>query len=138
MGSFKFFTRRKQVDSVEVETKGLLAKELTVPHLIAIGVGSAIGAGVYVPVGPITREEAAAEGKEKVGKEDKEEKAARAYDLAALSFLLVGIAAALSSFCYMQNLQVAALLLRVHITIHTYALEKVSSSVQKHMLAEVG
>ncbi|XP_020961256.1 cationic amino acid transporter 2, vacuolar-like [Arachis ipaensis] len=82
MGSFKFFTRRKQVDSVEVETKGLLAKELTVPHLIAIGVGSTIGAGVYVLVGTVAREEAG--------------------PALTISFLLAGIAAALSAFCYAE------------------------------------
>ncbi|XP_020980620.2 cationic amino acid transporter 2, vacuolar-like [Arachis duranensis] len=82
MGSFKFFTRRKQVDSVEVKTKGLLAKELTVPHLIAIGVGSTIGAGVYVLVGTVAREEAG--------------------PALTISFLLAGIAAALSAFCYAE------------------------------------
>jgi hypothetical protein len=36
-GSWRFFTRRKQVDSARKNTNTLLAKELTVSHLIAIG-----------------------------------------------------------------------------------------------------
>lgn len=35
--SLRFFTRKKQVDSARRNTQPLLAKELTVPHLIAIG-----------------------------------------------------------------------------------------------------
>ncbi|MED6169791.1 Carnitine O-acetyltransferase mitochondrial [Stylosanthes scabra] len=82
MGSFNFFTRKKQVDSAEGKTKGLLAKELTVAHLIGIGVGSTIGAGVYVLVGTVAREEAG--------------------PALTISFLLAGIAAALSAFCYAE------------------------------------
>lgn len=39
-GSWIFFTRRKQVDSPRQNTKPLLAKELSVYHLIAIGTNS--------------------------------------------------------------------------------------------------
>lgn len=35
--SLRFLTRRKQVDSAHNKTEGLLAKELSVPHLIGIG-----------------------------------------------------------------------------------------------------
>jgi len=38
LGAFKFLTRRKQVDSQHRNyTQPPLAKELTVPHLIALG-----------------------------------------------------------------------------------------------------
>lgn len=36
-GSWRFFTRKKQVDSASKNTKPLLAKELTISHLVAIG-----------------------------------------------------------------------------------------------------
>ncbi|XP_061356749.1 cationic amino acid transporter 2, vacuolar-like isoform X1 [Gastrolobium bilobum] len=81
-GSMKFFTRRKQVDSSVRNTQGLLAKELTVPHLIAVGVGSTIGAGVYVLVGTVAREHAG--------------------PALAISFLIAGLAAGLSAFCYAE------------------------------------
>jgi cationic amino acid transporter 1 len=59
-----------------------LAKELSVPHLIAIGVGSTIGAGVYILVGTVAREHSG--------------------PALTLSFLIAGIAAALSAFCYAE------------------------------------
>ncbi|KAF6156569.1 hypothetical protein GIB67_000034 [Kingdonia uniflora] len=78
-------TRRKQVDSEHVvrgEGHTQLARELSVVQLIAIGIGSTIGAGVYVLVGTVARE----------------------YSGPALtiSFLIAGIAAALSAFCYAE------------------------------------
>lgn len=81
-GSWRFFTRRKQVDSARKNTKPLLAKELTVFHLIAIGVGSTIGAGVYVLVGTVAREHSG--------------------PALAISFLIAGLAAGLSAFCYAE------------------------------------
>ncbi|KAK7336301.1 hypothetical protein VNO77_16837 [Canavalia gladiata] len=81
-GSLKFLTRRKQVDSASRNTEPLLAKELSVPHLIAIGVGSTIGAGVYVLVGTVAREVAG--------------------PALTISFLIAGLAAALSAFCYAE------------------------------------
>ncbi|KAM7273641.1 hypothetical protein ACFE04_028305 [Oxalis oulophora] len=77
--------RRKQVDSAHRNISGhhqQLAKELTIPHLIAIGVGSTIGAGVYIIVGTVAREHTG--------------------PALSLSFLIAGIAAALSAFCYAE------------------------------------
>ncbi|KAG5556206.1 hypothetical protein RHGRI_006728 [Rhododendron griersonianum] len=83
---FKGLIRRKQVDSIHSKSSGTghhqLAKELSVPHLIAIGVGSTIGAGVYILVGTVAREHAG--------------------PALTLSFLIAGIAAALSAFCYAE------------------------------------
>ncbi|CAI8613662.1 unnamed protein product [Vicia faba] len=78
----KFFTRRKQVDSARKNTKSLLAKELNIFHLIGIGVGSTIGAGVYVLVGTVAREHSG--------------------PALAISFLIAGLAAGLSGFCYAE------------------------------------
>ncbi|KAI4301022.1 hypothetical protein L6164_034341 [Bauhinia variegata] len=80
--SFRFLTRRKLVDSAERKAEGLLAKDLSVPHLIAVGVGATIGAGVYVLVGTVAREHSG--------------------PALAISFLIAGIAAALSAFCYAE------------------------------------
>lgn len=76
--------RRKQVDSVHVKSEGHheLAKELSIPQLLAIGVGSTIGAGVYVLVGTVAREHSG--------------------PALTISFLIAGIAAALSAFCYAE------------------------------------
>lgn len=77
--------RRKQVDtdrSGGAHHKLLLAKELSIFQLIAIGVGSTVGAGVYVLVGTVAREHAG--------------------PALTISFLIAGIAAALSAFCYAE------------------------------------
>ncbi|XP_072987549.1 cationic amino acid transporter 2, vacuolar [Typha latifolia] len=77
--------RRKQVDSDRVSAEGghhRLAKQLSILQLIAIGVGSTIGAGVYVLVGTVAREHAG--------------------PALTISFLIAGIAAALSAFCYAE------------------------------------
>ncbi|XP_028774375.1 cationic amino acid transporter 2, vacuolar [Neltuma alba] len=80
--SLSFLTRRKLVDSAHKKTEGQLAKELSVPHLIGIGVGATIGAGVYVLVGTVAREHSG--------------------PALAFSFLIAGLAAALSAFCYAE------------------------------------
>ncbi|XVE62498.1 hypothetical protein DITRI_Ditri06bG0122600 [Diplodiscus trichospermus] len=83
-GGLKSLVRRKQVDSAHSKRLNhhQLAKELTVPHLIAIGVGSTIGAGVYILVGTVAREHSG--------------------PALTISFLIAGIAAALSAFCYAE------------------------------------
>ncbi|KAJ6384099.1 hypothetical protein OIU78_027414 [Salix suchowensis] len=83
-GCFRSLIRRKQVDSVHCKPHGhhQLAKELSVPHLIAIGVGSTIGAGIYILVGTVAREHSG--------------------PALFISFLIAGIAAALSAFCYAE------------------------------------
>ncbi|XP_050910201.1 cationic amino acid transporter 2, vacuolar isoform X4 [Lathyrus oleraceus] len=85
--SWRFLTRRKKVNS-HVEdnhnnSHGVqLAKELTIPHLMAVGVGATIGAGVYVLVGTVAREHAG--------------------PALPLSFMIAGLAAALSALCYAE------------------------------------
>ncbi|KGN53902.1 cationic amino acid transporter 2, vacuolar [Cucumis sativus] len=84
---FKALIRRKQVDSANSSSPSSsghhqLAKELSVPHLISIGVGATIGAGVYILVGTVAREHSG--------------------PALAISFLIAGIAAALSAFCYAE------------------------------------
>ncbi|GMI85463.1 cationic amino acid transporter 2 [Hibiscus trionum] len=83
-GGLKGLVRRKHVDSAH--SKHLdhhnLAKALTVSHLIAVGVGSTIGAGVYILVGTVAREHSG--------------------PALTFSFLFAGIAAALSAFCYAE------------------------------------
>ncbi|KAK9128466.1 hypothetical protein Syun_017263 [Stephania yunnanensis] len=83
-GGIRSLIRRKQVDSVHarLEDRPQLAKELSVLQLIAIGVGSTIGAGVYVLVGTVAREHTG--------------------PALTISFLIAGIAAALSAFCYAE------------------------------------
>ncbi|KAB1223317.1 Cationic amino acid transporter 2, vacuolar [Morella rubra] len=82
-GCVRTLIRRKQVDSARVKSGGhQLAKALSVAHLIAIGVGSTIGAGVYILVGTVAREHSG--------------------PALAISFLIAGIAAALSAFCYAE------------------------------------
>ncbi|XP_027357930.1 cationic amino acid transporter 2, vacuolar-like isoform X2 [Abrus precatorius] len=81
--AWRFLTRRKKVDSVIMNnSQGQLAKELTVPHLMAIGVGATIGAGVYVLVGTVAREHSG--------------------PALPISFLVAGFAAALSALCYAE------------------------------------
>ncbi|XP_019157879.1 PREDICTED: cationic amino acid transporter 2, vacuolar-like isoform X2 [Ipomoea nil] len=105
-GGLRSLVRRKQVDSAaaassahsnpssssspsSISSSGhgrvhhhQLAKALTIPHLIAIGVGSTVGAGVYILVGSVAREHTG--------------------PALTLSFLIAGIAAALSAFCYAE------------------------------------
>ncbi|XP_051138713.1 cationic amino acid transporter 2, vacuolar-like [Andrographis paniculata] len=91
VGGLRTFVRRKQVDSAHAKPASSsgnggghiqLAKALSVPHLIAIGVGSTIGAGVYILVGNVAREHSG--------------------PALTFSFLIAGIAAALSAFCYAE------------------------------------
>ncbi|CAI9779625.1 unnamed protein product [Fraxinus pennsylvanica] len=89
VGGLRSLVRRKQVDSAHSKSQSAsgsghhqLAKALTVPHLIAIGVGSTIGAGVYILVGTVAREHSG--------------------PALTFSFLIAGIAAALSAFCYAE------------------------------------
>ncbi|KAK9078583.1 hypothetical protein SSX86_002640 [Deinandra increscens subsp. villosa] len=83
---FRSLVRRKRVDSIHSKSSDSghhqLAKELSILHLIAIGVGSTIGAGVYILVGTVAREHSG--------------------PALAFSFLIAGIAAALSAFCYAE------------------------------------
>ncbi|TYG46660.1 hypothetical protein ES288_D11G273700v1 [Gossypium darwinii] len=80
---FKSLVRRKQVDSVHVRREGhQLARKLTALDLTAIGVGTTIGAGVYVLVGTVAREHTG--------------------PARTVSFLIAGLAAALSTFCYAE------------------------------------
>ncbi|KAF7056606.1 hypothetical protein CFC21_063996 [Triticum aestivum] len=83
-GGIRVLLRRKQVDSDRARAAGgqQLAKELSITQLIAIGVGSTVGAGVYVLVGTVAREHSG--------------------PALTLSFLIAGIAAALSAFCYAE------------------------------------
>ncbi|CAN8269850.1 unnamed protein product [Cochlearia groenlandica] len=83
--------RRKQVDSVHVKKKkndeqhhhhNQLAKKLTAVDLVAIGVGTTIGAGVYILVGTVAREHTG--------------------PALAVSFFIAGVAAALSACCYAE------------------------------------
>lgn len=85
LGGLRSFVRRKRVDSKYIDSSSghqQLAKALTVPHLVAIGVGSTIGAGVYILIGTVARE--------------------RSGPSLAISFLIAGIAAGLSAFCYAE------------------------------------
>uniref|UniRef100_A0A9I9CUX6 Cationic amino acid transporter C-terminal domain-containing protein n=1 Tax=Cucumis melo TaxID=3656 RepID=A0A9I9CUX6_CUCME len=83
-GVFESLVRRKQVDSENVtrENHHQLAKKLSAIDLVAIGVGATIGAGVYILVGTVAREHAGPS--------------------LAISFLIAGVAAALSAFCYAE------------------------------------
>ncbi|XP_041024124.1 cationic amino acid transporter 4, vacuolar [Juglans microcarpa x Juglans regia] len=81
---FASLIRRKQVDSVHVRREGhtQLARKLSAIDLIAIGAGATIGAGVYILVGTVAREHTG--------------------PALTISFLIAGIAAALSAFCYAE------------------------------------
>ncbi|MED6169789.1 Regulatory protein MIG1 [Stylosanthes scabra] len=83
---FGSFIRRKQVDSVQFKAHGgshhQLARKLSAVDLVAIGVGSTIGAGVYILIGTVAREHAG--------------------PALVISLLIAGIAAALSAFCYAE------------------------------------
>uniref|UniRef100_A0A7I4D6P2 Cationic amino acid transporter C-terminal domain-containing protein n=1 Tax=Physcomitrium patens TaxID=3218 RepID=A0A7I4D6P2_PHYPA len=73
--------RRKQVHHTrhgDIE----LAKHLRIADLVSIGIGSTVGAGVYVLVGTVARE--------------------RAGPALTISFLIAGIAAALAALCYAE------------------------------------
>ncbi|KAK9715883.1 hypothetical protein RND81_06G196400 [Saponaria officinalis] len=85
----KSLVRRKQVDSVHGNNHHhhhhhhhQLARVLSVPHLTAIGIGTTIGAGVYILIGTVARECSG--------------------PALSLSFLFAGIAAGLSAFCYAE------------------------------------
>ncbi|XP_074271060.1 cationic amino acid transporter 2, vacuolar-like [Silene latifolia] len=84
----KSIGRRKQVDSVhrdnyqQQQQPPQLARVLSVPHLTAIGIGTTIGAGVYILIGTVARECSG--------------------PALTLSFLFAGIAAGLSAFCYAE------------------------------------
>ncbi|KAG9130682.1 hypothetical protein Leryth_018078 [Lithospermum erythrorhizon] len=90
VGGFRGLGRRKQVDGTSRDGAGdvfghktnKLARTLTVPHLISVGVGSTVGAGVYILVGTVAREQSGPS--------------------ITISFLIAGIAAALSAFCYAE------------------------------------
>ncbi|PIN06467.1 Amino acid transporter [Handroanthus impetiginosus] len=89
VGGLRNLVRRKQVDSRHTKSSSSsgsgqhqLAKALAVPHLIAIGLGSTIGSGVYILVGTVAREHSG--------------------PALTLSFLIAGIAAGLSAFCYAE------------------------------------
>ncbi|CAM8980844.1 unnamed protein product [Rhodiola kirilowii] len=83
---FRSLIRRKQVDSADNarrdDTGQQLAKILTLVDLVAIGIGSTIGAGVYILVGAVAKEHTG--------------------PALTISFLIAGIAAALSAFCYAE------------------------------------
>ncbi|KAL8460153.1 hypothetical protein ACS0TY_031893 [Phlomoides rotata] len=89
VGSLNNLVRRKRVDSKHTESSSpsgnrqhQLNKALTAPHLIGIGVGATIGSGVYILVGTVAREHSG--------------------PALTLSFLIAGIAAGLSAFCYAE------------------------------------
>ncbi|GFY98045.1 cationic amino acid transporter 2 [Actinidia rufa] len=82
-GWFESLIRRKRVDSGRTRPQAQqLAKKLSALDLVAIGVGSTIGAGIYILVGTVAREQTGPG--------------------IIISFLIGGIAAALSAFCYAE------------------------------------
>ncbi|GAB2301307.1 Regulatory protein MIG1 [Dionaea muscipula] len=84
--------RRKQVDSASASTSTStstsrnggrhLAKTLSALDLVTIGIGTTIGAGAYILVGTVAREQTG--------------------PALPIAFLIAGIAAALSAFCYAE------------------------------------
>ncbi|XP_027349020.1 cationic amino acid transporter 4, vacuolar-like isoform X1 [Abrus precatorius] len=79
---FGSLIRRKRVDSVHVRRDAQLARKLSFVDLVGIGVGSTIGAGVYILIGTVAREQAG--------------------PALVISLLIAGIAAGLSAFCYAE------------------------------------
>ncbi|KAJ1409120.1 Cationic amino acid transporter, C-terminal [Sesbania bispinosa] len=79
---FGSLIRRKQVDSVHVRGHAQLARKLSAVDLVGIGVGATIGAGVYILIGTVAREQAG--------------------PALVISLLIAGIAAALSALCYAE------------------------------------
>ncbi|WVZ05054.1 hypothetical protein V8G54_018400 [Vigna mungo] len=79
---FGSLIRRKQVDSVHARRHGQLARKLSAVDLVGIGVGATIGAGVYILIGTVAREQAG--------------------PALVISLLIAGIAAGLSAFCYAE------------------------------------
>ncbi|KAL2936024.1 Cationic amino acid transporter 4 vacuolar [Bienertia sinuspersici] len=82
---FRGLRRRKQVDSETVnlnQNHQQLARRLNVIDLVGIGVGTTIGAGVYILIGSVAREQTG--------------------PALPIAFLIAGIAAALSAFCYAE------------------------------------
>ncbi|KAH9616739.1 hypothetical protein KSS87_004907 [Heliosperma pusillum] len=85
MMSYKGLTRRKHVwsDNLQInEPHQQLAKRLSLIDLVGIGVGTTIGAGIYILIGSVAREQTG--------------------PALAISFLIAGIAASLSGFCYAE------------------------------------
>ncbi|CAI9099358.1 OLC1v1036165C2 [Oldenlandia corymbosa var. corymbosa] len=82
-GGFQCLFRRKRGDSNNNKrVTSQLAKRLSVFDLVGIGVGSTIGAGVYILIGAVAREQTG--------------------PALTFSFLLAGTAAALSALCYAE------------------------------------
>ncbi|KAK7336300.1 hypothetical protein VNO77_16836 [Canavalia gladiata] len=79
---FGSLIRRKQVDSVHARRHAQLARKLSAVDLVGIGVGATIGAGVYILIGTVAREQAG--------------------PALVISLLIAGIAAGLSAFCYAE------------------------------------
>ncbi|KMT11283.1 hypothetical protein BVRB_5g109680 [Beta vulgaris subsp. vulgaris] len=82
---FSGLRRRKQVDSDNLRINHgdqQLAKRLNIIDLVGIGVGTTIGAGVYILIGTVAREQTG--------------------PALPIAFLIAGIAAALSAFCYAE------------------------------------
>ncbi|RDX95660.1 Cationic amino acid transporter 4, vacuolar [Mucuna pruriens] len=79
---FGSLIRRKQVDSIHVRRNSQLARKLSSVDLVGIGVGATIGAGVYILIGTVAREQAG--------------------PALVISLLIAGIAAGLSAFCYAE------------------------------------
>ncbi|GAU23994.1 hypothetical protein TSUD_327950 [Trifolium subterraneum] len=79
---FGSLIRRKQVDSIHYREHPQLARKLSAVDLVGIGVGATIGAGVYILIGTVAREQAG--------------------PALVISLFIAGIAAALSALCYAE------------------------------------